>query len=293
MDLSKLVISSFKYPFRNIKKLPIIFLFFVLIAIIPIGMISNNDYVVGIGVVAFFLFILLVPGYFLSIVKLGSSQSAMLPSFNLVNNLYDSVRVILLRIVYMIVPALVFLIALKIIGPASRDLIYNFKILEFLAAFGLILLILLIIYIIFECLLFFAKARLAYFNSLEEALKINKVIADIRRIGIFNIIKWLIVMFILLNVVTFVTSFVMTIPYVGVLIYICIVIPILESIANYSLGLLYSNIIQGYDDFEKIESVEYDKIRWFWNLFNKRVYFVKKLMIVVKYLSCFIIVFWH
>ena len=55
MDLSKLVISSFKYPFRNIKKLPIIFLFFVLIAIIPIGMISNNDYVVGIGVVAFFL----------------------------------------------------------------------------------------------------------------------------------------------------------------------------------------------------------------------------------------------
>ena len=136
-----------------------------------------------------------------------------------------------------------------------------YKILEFLAAFGLILLILLIIYIIFECLLFFAKARLAYFNSLEEALKINRVIADIRRIGIFNIIKWLIVMFILLNVVTFVTSFVMTIPYVGVLIYICIVIPILESIANYSLGLLYSNIFQGYDDFEKIESVEYDKIR--------------------------------
>ena len=53
----------------------------------------------------------------------------------------------------------------------------------------------------------------------------------------------------------------MTIPYVGVLIYICIVIPILESIANYSLGLLYSNIFQGYDDLEKIESVEFDKIR--------------------------------
>ena len=261
MDLSKLVISSFKYPFRNLKKLPIIFLFFVLIAIIPIGLISNNDYIVGIGVVAFFLFILLVPGYFLSIVKVGSSHSAMLPSFNLVSNIYDSVRVILLRIVYMIVPALVLLIALKIIGPAARDMIYNFRILEFLAAFGIMLLIILVIYILFECLLFFAKARLAYFNSLEEALKINKVIADIRRIGIFNIIKWLIVMFILLNVVTFVTSFVMTIPYVGVLIYICIVIPILESIANYSLGLLYSNIFQGYDDLEKIESVEFDKIR--------------------------------
>ena len=262
MDLSILVKNSFKYPFRNIKKLPILFLFFILIAIIPIGIISNNDQVVFIGVIAFFLFSLLVPGYFLSVIKMGSSQSAMIPSFNLVNNIYDSIRVISLRIVYMIIPALVFYIALKTMGPASREMIYNFRIPEFIAAVGLLLLLLVVVYIIFECLLFFAKARLAYFNSLQEALKVNKVIADIRRIGIFNIIKWLIVMFILLNVVTFVTSFVMAIPYVGFLIYICIVIPILESIANYSLGLLYSNITQGYEgaDVRKLETVEYDRI---------------------------------
>ena len=261
MNLSTLVKNSFKYPFRNIKKLPIIFLFFVLIAIIPIGMISDNDYIVAIGVIAFFLFILLVPGYFLSIVKLGTSQSTMMPSFNLVNNIYDSVRVIFLRIVYMIVPAAVFLLALKTAGPASRELIYNFRIPEFIATVGLLLVLIFIIYLIFECLLFFAKARLAYFNSLQEALKINEVIRDVRRIGIVNIIKWLIVMAILLNVVTFVSSLVIAIPYVGFLIYICIVIPILESIANYSLGLLYSNIIQGYDDaglmnLKKIESPE-------------------------------------
>ncbi len=258
MDLSIIVKNSFKYPFRNIKKLPIIFLFFILIAIIPIGLISNNDHVVLIGVIAFFLFILIVPGYFLSIVKLGSSQSAMLPSFNLVNNVYDSIRVISLRIVYMIVPAVIFLIALKTMGPASRELLYNFRIAEFVATIGLVLLLIFIVYIIFECILFFAKARLAYFNSLQEALKVNKVIGDIRRIGILTIIKWLIIMFILLNVVTFVTSFVMAIPYVGFLIYICIVIPILESIANYSLGLLYSNITQGYEraNLKTVESKE-------------------------------------
>lgn len=262
MDLKKLVTNSFKYPFRNIKKLPIIFMFFILIAIIPIGMISNNDYIVSIGVIAFFLFILLVPGYFLSIVKLGSTQSAMLPSFNLVSNIYDSIRVLFLRIVYMIIPAAVFYIALKTMGPASRDLLYNFRIPEFLAAVGLVLLLILIIYIIFECLLFFAKARLAYFNSLQEALRINKVMEDITRIGIFNIIKWLIVMFILLNVATFVSSLVIAIPYVGFLIYICIFIPILESIANYSLGLLYSNIAQGYDgaDLTNQKTAEYEKI---------------------------------
>lgn len=250
MNLTKLVSNSFKYPFRNIKKLPVICLLFILIAIIPIGMISDNNYIVAIGVVAFFLFILFVPGYFLSIVKLGSNQSAILPSFNLVSNIYDSIRVVFLRIVYMIVPALVFLLTLTTIGPTSRDLIYNLRIHEFIATVGLVLLVILITYFIFEFLLFFAKARLAYFNSLKEALKINKVIEDIQKIGILNIIKWLVVMAILLNVVTFVSSAVIAIPYVGFLIYLCIVIPILESIANYSLGLLYSNIAKNYDELE-------------------------------------------
>lgn len=266
MDLSQIVLNSFKYPFRNLKKLPIICLFFILIAIIPIGLLADNDLIVSIGVIAFFLFILLVPGYFVSVIKIGSAQSTMLPSFNLINNIYDSIRVMLLRIVYMIVPAAVFLIALKIFGPKSRELLFSLRIPEFLATVGLVLLLIILIYFIFEFLLFFAKARLAYFNSLHEALKINKVMGDIRRIGIFNIIKWLIVMLILLNVVTFVSSFIISIPYVGFLIYICIVIPILESIANYSIGLLYSNIAKSYDEeyirnLNKIGSVKYEKIK--------------------------------
>ena len=110
-----------------------------------------------------------------------------------------------------------------------------------------------IIYIVFECLLFFAKARLAYFNKLSEALKINKVVSDIRNIGVINIIKWLIVMAILMVVISVISSWVIAIPYVGFLIYICIIIPILESIGNYSLGLLYSNIAENEDDLDKLE----------------------------------------
>lgn len=254
MDLGKLVSNSFKYPFRNIKRLPVICILFILIAIIPIGMISDNNYITAIGVIAFFLFILLVPGYFLSIVKLGSNQSAMLPSFNLINNIYDSIRVLFLRIVYMIIPACIFFIALTAFGPTSRELLFNLRIPEFLATVGFVLLLILITYLVFEFFLFFAKARLAYFNSLHEALNIKKVIGDIKSIGIVNIIKWLIIMAVLLNVVTFATSFVISIPYVGFLIYICIVIPVLESIANYSLGLMYSNIAKNYDDLNLIES---------------------------------------
>jgi hypothetical protein len=112
--------------------------------------------------------------------------------------------------------------------------------------------IVVIVYILFEILLFFAKARLAYLNSLTEALKINMVIGDIRKIGVFNIIKWLIFMVVLMIAVSFISSWIMMIPYVGFLIYICIVIPILESIGNYSLGLLYSNI-GGNTDLDKLE----------------------------------------
>ncbi|MDO5814848.1 MAG: DUF4013 domain-containing protein [Methanobrevibacter sp.] len=253
MDIARIISSSFKYPFRNIKKLPILFVLFILIAIIPIGKLLNNDYLVILGVIAFFTFILVVPGYLLSIVKVGSKGSSILPSFNLINNIYDSIRVLLLRVGYMIVPAVAFLIVLSTLGPASIDFLVNFQIHSFLATVGFILLIILITYIVFEILLFFAKARLAYFNSLSEALKIHKVIKDIRNIGIFNIIKWIIVMLILVTVISFVASFVMTIPYAGFLIYVCIVIPIIESIANYSLGLLYSNIAENDDDLHRFE----------------------------------------
>ena len=77
MDLSKIIFNSIKYPFKNIAKLPIIFTLFILIAIIPIGKLLNNNYLMLIGGIAFFVFILIVPGYFLNIIKIGSRESAM------------------------------------------------------------------------------------------------------------------------------------------------------------------------------------------------------------------------
>ncbi|MBE6495527.1 MAG: DUF4013 domain-containing protein [Methanobrevibacter thaueri] len=242
MDLSKIIFNSIKYPFKNIAKLPIIFTLFILIAIIPIGKLLNNNYLMLIGGIAFFVFILIVPGYFLNIIKIGSRESAMFPSFNLVNDIYDSIMVLVLRMVYMIVPVAMFFILLSTVAPASFNLLNDFKILSFLATFGLLLVIILVTYLLFEFLLFFAKARLAYHNSLSEALKVNKVIEDIRNIGIFNIIKWVLAMIALAIVVSVVSSFVITIPYVGILIDICVIVPIMESIASYSVGLLYSNI---------------------------------------------------
>ncbi|WP_407422563.1 DUF4013 domain-containing protein [Methanobrevibacter sp.] len=255
MDVGKIVSNSFKYPFRNIKKLPILFILFVLAAFIPIGMLFDNRYVVIFGAFSFFVFILVVPGYLLSFVQVGLNESSMFPSLNFVNSIYNTIRLLVLRIVYMIVPALVFFIVLSTLGTSSIDMLLNIDILGFLLAVGLIFLIVLIVYILFEVLLFFAKARLAYLNSLTEALKMHKVIGDIRNIGVKNILKWLIIMAILMIVFSVVSSWVVLIPYVGFLIYICIIIPLMESIGNYSLGLLYSNIAEnnGGNDLEEFE----------------------------------------
>lgn len=260
MDVGKIVSNSLRYPFRNIKKLPILFALFIFAAIIPLGMIFDNRYLTIFGVIAFFFFLLIVPGYLFSMINIGLNESAVMPSLSFARNIYDSIRLLVLRIVYMIVPALAFFIVLSTAGVSAIDMLTSFNVQGFFISFILIALFLLIVYILFEVLLFFAKARMAYLNSLTEALKMHKVVGDIRRIGVFNIIKWIIFMAILLIAVSFISSWILAIPYVGFLIYICIVIPTLESIGNYSLGLLYSNIVDNGDmvQFEKeVEMLKY------------------------------------
>ncbi|WP_458406233.1 DUF4013 domain-containing protein [Methanobrevibacter sp.] len=253
MDFAKIISYSFKYPFKNIRNLLILFIFFILVSIIPIGIIYENNYVLTIGLISLFLFILIVPGYLFSFVKIGLNESSIFPSLNLGNTIYDSLKVLVLRMVYMVVPAIVFFIALSTLSVSGRELLLNFQIHSFLLNVGLSLVMVLAVYILFEILLFFAKARLAYLNSLSEALKVHKVIGDIRKIGIFNIIKWLIFMAILVIVASVLSAWIIAIPNVGFLIYFGIFIPILESIGNYSLGLLYSNIID--DGFSQISKI--------------------------------------
>lgn len=261
MDVGRIVSNSIKYPFRNLKKLPILFILFILAAIIPIGLALDNRYVTIFGAFAFFVFILIVPGYLFSIVNIGLNESSVMPSVSFAKNIYDTLRLFVLRVAYMIVPALVFFIVWHTLGISGAEMLKDLNLLSFILTLGLIFFIVLITYIIFEVLLFFAKARLAYLNSLPEALKIHKVIGDIKNIGIVNIVKWLIFMVILLIVVSYVSSWVMLIPYVGFLIYICIVIPTLESIGNYSLGLLYSNISDN-NDLDKFER-EVELLKYF------------------------------
>lgn len=253
MEIGKIVSNSLKYPFRNIKKLPILFILFILAAIVPIGIVSDNRYITAFGVIAFFLFILIVPGYLFSMVNIGLNESSMFPSLSFGKDIYNTIRLLVLRIVYMLVPTAIFLIVFYTLGISSVDMLRDLNVPGFFLGMILTLILVIVAYIVFEILLFFAKARLAYLDSLTEALKMHEVVGDIKKIGIVNILKWLIFMVVLMIVVSYVSSWVMLIPYVGFLVYIGIVIPILESIGNYSLGLLYSNIVDKDGDLDRFD----------------------------------------
>ena len=153
----------------------------------------------------------------------------------------------------MLVPTAIFLIVFYTLGISSVDMLRDLNVPGFFLGMILTLILVIVAYIVFEILLFFAKARLAYLDSLTEALKMHEVVGDIKKIGIVNILKWLIFMVVLMIVVSYVSSWVMLIPYVGFLVYIGIVIPILESIGNYSLGLLYSNIVDKDGDLDRFD----------------------------------------
>ena len=121
MDVGKVVSNSLRYPFRNIKKLPILFALFIFAAIIPLGMIFDNRYITIFGVIAFFIFLLIVPGYLFSMINIGLHESAVMPSLSFARNIYDSIRLLVLRIVYMIVPALAFFIVLSTAGVSASQ----------------------------------------------------------------------------------------------------------------------------------------------------------------------------
>ena len=256
MDLSQIISNSFKYPFKDLKRLAILCMLFVLPVILPIGVYYDSDIVSSLGIIVILVLILIIPGYTVSIVKKGSIESSNLPSLSIGKNIIDTFKLLVLRIVYMIVPIAVFLVLLFAAGSLIFTIGSVSDVFGFLSALGIVFLASYIVYIIFEFLLIFAKARLAHFNSLTEALKIHKVLKDIKSIGVGRVIGWYIVMAILLGVISIICALLIFIPYVGILLYFCVSVPIILVIYYYSLGLLYSNIVDGSGDDLDLDKFE-------------------------------------
>lgn len=263
LKLVSIVSNSFKYPFKDLKHLAFVFLLFVLLAILPIGIMVGNDITVMIGLVAIFVFILIAPGYMILVINAGSDESPGIPRIKVLRSIVNTFKLVILHICYISIPTIIAFLILSF-ATGFWDISMLFEHPEnILGAISITLVGTLIVLWIFSILSLIAKARLAKYNSLIQALKINKVVGDIKKIGFGKFIGWYVVMAILIGIVRIVAFFLVFVPYAGLILYLCIVIPIILLIYNYSIGLLYSDLSEGRKgefDFEKFEKeIEYIK----------------------------------
>ena len=132
----------------------------------------------------------------------------------------------------------------------------------FLVQWGLILGIIAIVFIIFSILQFIATARLAHYDSLSKAVDFTQSYRDLRNIGVLKVLGVFLIIPIMTSIIEFICFYIsMFVPYVGLLVYFCIIISIVCLIRAFSLGLLYSDGSGDDFDFDKFEK-EVQKIKY-------------------------------
>lgn len=260
MKFEDIISNSLRFPFSDFKRLTVIFALFLLLLVLPLGAYLKNEIIVGAGIILDVAFVLIFPGYLISVVRQGCFDASGIPQISPKTNIVNTFKTIAVYIVYFIIQALIWLAVLLILGSvfSLSDLISAFQSNPFNIIYALEFLfgVFLLVNFIFSILIDIAFARLASFNSLLKALNIVDVCRDIRKIGIARVLGWYIVMAILIGLINFIAVFLIFIPYVGVILYLCAVYPILLLIYNYSLGLLYSNVSDKKDDDLDLDKFE-------------------------------------
>ena len=267
MNFGNIILNSFKFPFKDLKHLGFVYLLFLILLILPAGVYIGNSIAMLIGVVGSLIFILIAPGYGILVIKSGINQYSEVPSIKIGRSIINTLKLLILHICYIVIPST---IAFLLVLFATNLLNYPFAIFEstlnlnlnftldlvlgFFNAIGIIIIVTLIVRLIFSLLSYIAKARLSKTNSLIEALKIHRVVLDIKKIGFLKFIGWCIVMAILLVIFGIIAFFVLFIHYIGLIVYLCVMLPIIYVIYNHSLGLLYSDL----SDDENSEDMDLD-----------------------------------
>ena len=255
MNLGEIIINSFKYPARDFKKFLLICLLFALPIIPVFAFITIGDYFEILAVLFLLLAvidILIIPGYFISVVGKGCNQSESVPPIKLGRNIINTFKFAILEFIYGLVPFFVFIIGIFAsayfsFSQTTFDVLLD-SISNFITSFLIVLIITILVSFIFSLLSCVATARFAHFNKLRAAFK--NIIGDIKEIGVLKLLLWFIVMGIVTSLITIISVLLIFIPYAGIVICLAVLIPYLMMVYYYSLGLLYSNVGGADDDFD-------------------------------------------
>ena len=276
MEILDIIKESFLFPTKNLDKLAIYIVLLFVIGLLTVGGAFSFYYAVQEStlywIVAAILFLIsivlgfIITGYQVGILKSGIDMDDEAPAFDWKNDIITGIKMVIVNIVYMIIPAiLIGIVALITNVPGnvlqmSQEIAANSANVTAtanstsvlasvseptMAAFGTSIaitgLVALVLIIIFAIFLTMAEARLANTGSLGEALNIPEAIRDIPRIGVGKVIAVFILIFVIISVIqTVLNTLYGIVPPLSIL--SIIVTPYMAFFSNRACGLLYSDI---------------------------------------------------
>ena len=261
MEIGDIISTAFKYPLNDKDNFVYVLLLFILVGI-PIILFSTLitafifagsgahvstlmaqlTGVAGIiSLVLLLIFLLIAPGYFISVMREGINQTGVIPKIDIGNNILNTLKLIVINFVYYIVPGAIAFILALVFGLLAGGVTSSNS--AIFGVLGIVLaIILFIIYFIFALLSTVAKLRFAKTDSMSEAFSFSEVIDDLKQIGILKLIVTSILVNIIIAVFAFIAVFILLIPILGAIIVALILAPFLALFDYYALGLLYSDV---------------------------------------------------
>ncbi|WP_458402608.1 DUF4013 domain-containing protein [Methanobrevibacter sp.] len=236
MNVVDIISDSIRYPFSDITK----FLIVAVIALLaglsslsePLGI--NNFFLVMIFAIISIIFSLILSGYGLDVIRNGIVGSDEIPAVDFMKNLIDGIKVLIISLVYFLIPIIISLIVFMFFGVIGTGL-------NHIGAATIVAVVIAVIaFIAFAIFEIIAIARFAKTGEFGDAFALGEVIEDVRRIGIGNIILFLIIFFVIAIIVLIVSVFIALIPFIGIVIAQLLVGGFIELFYNRGIGLLYS-----------------------------------------------------
>ena len=237
MNVGGIISDAVAYPFHNIKALLLYVVLSVIAALIAgasllsivvalsakgLGGIALTGLGVA-GVLIFIIVLFLIQGYALDIIKFGIERRDDGPGIDIVRQIANAIKLVIVDVVYYIVPVII----TAILALFLRD--------------WLITIIAIILFIVFALANFMAKCRLAKTDSLGDALAIGEAIGDISKVGIGPLLAVVILIAIILVIIAFIVALLASLNTTLGSIVLGIAAVYFVFFYNRAIGLLYSN----------------------------------------------------
>ena len=201
MEITEIIGDALLYPLNNVKSLILYVIIGAITGILGgasliamVTQVSGNNVVAAggfgfIGILVMIIGSLLISGYGLDIVKYGIERRDDGPGIDIVRQVLNAIKLIVVSFVYYIIPAIVAWLLFTLLGKGILTLI-----------------IVAIMYIVFAFAQFMAVCRLAKYNSLGEALSIGEAIGDISKVGMLKVLITVIAVFIIGFIIAFICA---------------------------------------------------------------------------------------